>query len=109
MTPTLAVLERMRSRSVDAALLWVIRSLKRGLPVVDARRRREALEVGVDHHLDEAGEIHRRGPPEHVARLRAVANQMLDFRRTYQVRIEPHVLLPVEPRVAKRDLDQIAH
>ena len=47
--------------------------------------------------------------PSSVRAFDAVAEQMIDFGRPQQRRIDAHVLLPVEADARERDLDQLAH
>ena len=107
MTPTRAVRARMRS-SVEVATEDCVATVT--TPRVDPVRgsAADALEIGVDHHLDELLEVDRRRPPELPPRLRAVADEMLHFGRTDERRIELDVLVPVEPGGAERDFDQVA-
>src|SRR6185503_12712399 len=128
MTPTRACRVRISSSSVSATPPRTAGARsgrgktaslvsERPVFITDASQRREAierawrggdaLEIGVDHHLDEAGEIDRRRPAKLRSRLVAVANQMLDFGRTNQRRIELDVLAPVEAGVRKRHLHQV--
>src|SRR4051812_49282089 len=108
MTPMRAFRERMRSR-VEAAGGFINDLEWSGETIRGPRLGGHTLEIGVDHHLDEAGEVHARRPSQLLARLRAVANQVLDFGRTDEQRIERHVFVPIEPDVPKRDLDEVAN
>ena len=49
-----------------------------------------------------------RGPAEHAAGFGGVADEQIDLRGPHQRRIDDHVLLPVEPRVAEGDLAELA-
>src|SRR5262245_62894095 len=69
---------------------------------------REPFEVGVDHHLDEALDRHSGLPAELVARLRRVADEMVDLGRPQERRIGLHVLLGVELGMAERELCELA-
>ena len=62
-----------------------------------------ALHVRIHHHLDQLLEIDLRFPSEHALRLRRIADEVIDFRRPEELRIDPDVLLPVESDAAERD------
>src|SRR5581483_5715768 len=65
----------------------------------------EPLEVRVDEEVDEALEVDRGRPAELLARLRGVADQVVELRRAAHERfVDVHVLLPVEPDAAEGDL-----
>src|SRR6187431_3146242 len=104
MIPTRASLVLTRSSRVFRSVVSLMRSggladaeaSQRGQPVHELGRGGDALEVGVDHHLDEAGEVDEWLPPELRPCFRAVADEVLHFGRPDQLRIELDVLLPVE-------------
>src|SRR5712692_3548217 len=120
MTPTRACLWRIRVRSVAMCVVlmgWKLagprpaddRRLPCGQPVDEPGRGGHAIEIGIDHHRDQPGEIDGRFPSELAARFGAVADEMLDLSRTNQPRIEPDVLPPVEADMAEGDLDELAN
>ena len=71
--------------------------------------RSKVAEVRVDHHLDQLPEVDARLPAELAPCLGCVAEQVIDFGRPKQRRIDLHVLLPVEADVRERDLDEFSH
>src|SRR5438552_1882738 len=60
-----------------------------------------ALEIGLDHHLDQFRESHLRRPAELVPRLARVAQEEIHLGRALQQLVDDHVLVPVEVRVGK--------
>ena len=46
-----------------------------------------------------------RRPPESLRALGGVAEQVIDFGRPDQIRIDPDVILPVEPGLGERNLE----
>jgi hypothetical protein len=74
-----------------------------------AGRPGKTLEVGVDHHPYQGGEINFGTPAERPPPFGGIPDQMIDFRRAQEFRIQPHVLLPVETDAVERHLDERAH
>ena len=69
----------------------------------------KALEVCVDEKLHEAVEVERRRPPETLACLRRVPDEVMELRRpAYQRLIDANVLLPVETGTSEGALDELA-
>src|ERR687895_763320 len=69
----------------------------------------EQLEVCVDHQADHLLEARARLPAELLARLAGVPDQMLHLGRTQEARVDPDVLLGIEPDVLERDPHEVAH
>src|SRR5262245_15017389 len=69
----------------------------------------ESLEIGIDHHVDEAAEIDFGFPAERRFRLGRVADQEIDFRRANEGGINDDILLPIEPDVTEGYLDEFTH
>src|SRR5688572_6552977 len=96
-----------RSRSA-ASRVWnstaVDRSLATSISVLP-----DVGEVGIDHHLHQLRELHLGLPTEELARLRHVAAEVVDLRRTEVARIDLDVAVPVEIEVAERVVEEVAH
>src|SRR5215468_6894365 len=56
----------------------------------------QTLEIGADHHLHQGSEVHAGRPPEHLPRLRGVADEQVDLGRPQQRGVLSHVGAPVE-------------
>src|SRR6185503_11682210 len=72
-----------------------------------ARRRCKPSDVGVNHHGNQPLEGYRRRPSEHPPPLGRISDQVVHYRWTREGGIDPHVALPVEPRMAERGLDEL--
>src|SRR5215203_1335812 len=69
----------------------------------------EHLEVGVDHQAHHVLEGGARDPAELVARLRRVADEMLDLGGPQEAGVEADVLLGIEDRVLEGDPHELAN
>ena len=74
----------------------------------------EALEIGIDQHVDECLEVHARFPAEQLASSRGVADEVVELRASaHEGRIRRQVVGPVESNSPERDpgklLDRMAH
>src|SRR3954470_9412605 len=108
MTPTRACRARMRSSVAEGGTVILDRRSERRNALAVKGRVGHAGEIGIDHHLDEAGEVDRGLPAQLLARLAVVADEMLHFGWTDELGIQLDVLVPIQPDVRERRFDQLA-
>ena len=69
----------------------------------------QSPQVGVNHHLDQRFERHRRLPAQFGAGAGRIGDQQVDFGRPIELRVDDHVLAPVEADVRERHFHQLLH
>src|SRR5262249_28586446 len=74
---------------------------------ISARAFPEALEIGVDHHVDELAEVDRGFPAESCAGLCRVSDQEIHLGGTNESLIDDDVLLPIEANPGKGNLAEL--
>ena len=72
-----------------------------------SRRAGVPREVGLDHHLDERVEAHRRLPAELLARLGRIADEQIDLGRPVELRDRVHEVAVVETDRLERGLAEL--
>src|SRR5918992_611685 len=98
--PTIPPPTTARSHSAGGAV-----AISAGLLLRDSAP--EEVEIGIDHQTNHLLEACPRLPPELLARLAGVADQMLHLGRPQEARVEPNVLLRIEPHMVEGDPHQL--